>query len=425
MLRSHRIGQLALRLMLAALLLLPAIAPFCASAQTTLRIAALVNDDVITYQDLLDRLALVVAASRLPDNAETRQRLAPQVLRSYIDETLELQEAERLGIEVSDGELRAAFATVAARNGLKPSELARYLRDRGIPVSTLERQLRAQLAWAKVIERRIKPRVVVSREQIELALQTEAPEQEVEVRLFEILLPVYRPADEPRVLAQARELVAALRDGADFEALAHQVSAAASAEAGGDLGWVPLSGLVETIRRVVASLDPGEVSDPVRTERGVRILMVRDRRLSAAADGADDIFELAQLVIPFPPDADPGTVERARLRAEKFRAALDGCAAIERTARELRAPASGRLGWMTAADLPPRFARVVAGLAPGEVSAPLRGPTGFHILAVCARGGEEGKRELVRLRLQRQQIERLAAQYLRELRKSAYIDVRL
>ena len=80
----------------------------------TQRIAAVVNDDVITTQDLIDRINLGIATSGLPNDDATRQRLAPQVLRGFIDEKLQLQEAQRLGTEVTEIDSSASTLTLAS-----------------------------------------------------------------------------------------------------------------------------------------------------------------------------------------------------------------------------------------------------------------------------------------------------------------------
>lgn len=391
--------------------------------QAQVSIAAVVNDDAITVQELAERLDFVIVTSGLPDDERTRRRLGPQVLRTYIDETLQLQEARRLGIDVSEQEIGQAMADLARRNGMTLRQFREFFADRKLSLATLERQIRAQIAWARVVRRVLQQRVVVSREQLELALNGMADGDGEQIRLYEILLPVYAPEQEPQVLAQAREIVAALRDGADFAALARQVSAAASAENGGDLGWVPLAGLAEGLRQRVQGLAPGEVSDPVATPDGVRILMVGERRRSGG--GFEEILELGQLVVPLPPDADDAALASAVRQAEAIRPRLTSCSAADALAAELRAPASGRLGWMRLEELPPEFRSAVANLGEGEATLPLRGPLGVHLLVVCHRGGEEARRALARLTIEREQLERLASRYLRDLRKSAFVDIRL
>lgn len=74
------------------------------------RIAAVVNDDVISVQDLNDRLQLVLLTSRIPDSEQARARLQQQILRGLIEETLQLQEAERLSLSVEQSEMDRALA---------------------------------------------------------------------------------------------------------------------------------------------------------------------------------------------------------------------------------------------------------------------------------------------------------------------------
>jgi peptidyl-prolyl cis-trans isomerase SurA len=284
--RFSPISRLAAAVLLACLPLLCSTGAGLAQSSAQ-RIAAVVNDDVITSQDLVERLALAVATSGLPDDQATRQRLAPQVLRGFIDEKLQLQEAERLGLQVTERDIDTALDTIAGRNNTDRATLLRFLESRGINPRTLRNQLRAQIAWIKVVGQEVRPRIVVPQEQVEFALKRAAAAPAAdEVLLSEIVLPVYDRSQESEVVAQARELVQTLRNGADFAALARQVSAAASAERGGDLGWVSTTALAPELRDSVADLAAGEISEPVLRPDGVQIFRLRERRATPAA-GSD------------------------------------------------------------------------------------------------------------------------------------------
>ena len=236
------------------------------------RIAAVVNDDVITSQDLLDRLDLAVVTSGLPHDQTTRQRLAPQVMRGYIDEKLQLQEARRLGLDVSEADIDQALDTIAARNKTDRANLLRYLQANRINPATLREQLRAQIAWIKVIGREVRPKIAVSQEQIDFTLQRASTDNDIELQLSEILLPVYDRAQEATVLGQAKQLVGGLRRGANFSALASQVSSAASAERGGDLGWIKLSALTADLRTQAGGQQPGVIAENILVATGVRFM---------------------------------------------------------------------------------------------------------------------------------------------------------
>lgn len=269
--------------------LLSAGAPSRAWAQADAqRIAAVVNDDVITSQDLLDRLALTLATSGLPNNLETQQRLAPQVLRGFVDEKLQLQEAKRLGLSVTESDVDQAMETIAQRNKTTAADLTRYLASHNLNPRTLREQLRAQIAWIKIVGRELRPRIVVTQEQVDLALKRNAANTvDTELLLSEIMLPVYDRAQETSVINDARNLAQSIRGGADFSALARQVSAAASAENGGDLGWVRETAITPDLRGQIGGLKIGEISEPIVSAAGVHLFQLRDRRSSAPTGTVD------------------------------------------------------------------------------------------------------------------------------------------
>jgi peptidyl-prolyl cis-trans isomerase SurA len=393
------------------------------------RIVAVVNDDVISAQDLNDRLQLVTLTSGIPDSAQARARLAPQVLRSLIEETLQLQEAERLEITVEDAEIQRALANIAQRNQMTVEAMQRFFAQNGINLATLLDQVRAQIAWVKVVQRQILPRVNVTVDQLDMAVEeARRNEGEPEYRLFEIVLPVDNPAQAQVVAQDAARLVQTLREGASFDSLARQVSAAASAGAGGDVGWVRSSAVPAELRNTLESMREGEISDPIPSPVGYYIFLLRDRRLNQAAANSSTgnvEVELAQILFPVDGDAD---VDALRARAAELRPDLRDCAAMAETAGALNAPQSGRLGWLRLGDLPPGLRQQVANLPVGEVSAPLDGPEGIRLLMVCDRRNpqaEAPQREQIAERLQRERVERLARRYLRDLRKEAFVEVRL
>jgi peptidyl-prolyl cis-trans isomerase SurA len=222
--------------------------------------------------------------------------------------------------------------------------------------------------------------------------------------------------------------VQTLREGASFESLARQVSAAASAENAGDVGWIGGSAIPPELRDTLESMRKGEISDPISAPVGYYIFLLRDRRLSqAAADAStgDVEVDLAQILLP----VDGATnLDAARGRAAQLRDRLGDCAAMTDTAAELNAPASGRLGWLRLSDLPPGLRQAASSLPVGQVSAPLEGPGGIHLLMVCDRHDPSAgspQRDQIAQQLQRERVDRLARRYLRDLRKDAFVEVRL
>lgn len=265
---------------LAALALLAAALPGRADAQEDLfRPAAVVNDDVISVLDLAMRMQLAIIAAGVDDSQDVRRRLMPQVLNNLIDERLQLQEAKRLDIQVDDVQVAGALEQIAQQNNMTEGQFLTMLRNRGVIPTTLIDQIRAQIAWQHIVQRRVRPNVVVPPEEVEEVVSRLAARRGAVERLVsEIFIPVESTATEGEAKADAVRLFEELRRGANFAGLARQFSQSATAILGGDLGWVADGELEEELNTALAQMGPGEVSVPVRTLSGFHILFLRDMR---------------------------------------------------------------------------------------------------------------------------------------------------
>jgi len=156
-----RVVRHTIALALCALLLAAATVAGPARAQQDLfRPAAVVNDDIISVLDLAMRLQLAIIAAGVEDSQDIRKRLTPQVLDSLIDERLQMQEARRLDISVTDVQVAGALEQIAQQNNMTEGQFLTMLRNRGVIPTTLIDQIRAQPAWQAVVLRRGRARVV-------------------------------------------------------------------------------------------------------------------------------------------------------------------------------------------------------------------------------------------------------------------------
>jgi peptidyl-prolyl cis-trans isomerase SurA len=379
-----------------------------------------------------------VVSGGLPNSQEIRARLTPQVLRGLIDEQLQLQEADRVGITVPPEEIERGLSVIAERNGLSASQLVGALEQRGASGDALRRQIEAQIAWAQTVGRVLQRRVVVTQEQVDLAAQAfERGRGRPEFFLREIVLPVYDPQLEGEVRADAERLVSTIRQGSDFGSLAAQVSASATAEQGGAIGWVRETELAPEVLAVVHALQPGQVSRPVRTPSGFTIYFVESRRIAGGTAGATTAaeVELAQILFPAPASAPADAIARLQSEAADLRAQLRTCGDVDRAAQRLGLAGSGNLGWLRTADLPAEIGAAIAALPISEISQPVRGPGGVHLLMVCDRRGgatpaaatatSDVDPTAIRQALEAEQLENLARRYLRDLRRQAFVDIRI
>lgn len=404
-----------------------AIAPPPAQAQQMQRIAAVVNDQVISLYDLQARLELAIRSSQLPDTQETRQRLLPTVLQQLVDERLKLQEAARLRIAVSDEDLRTARRQIERNNNMPPGTLDKFLAQPGIDESSFNEQLRSEIAWIKVAQTNLRRTISVEPEEVDAVLDRMRRDLGKPERLLaEIVLPVDNPQQEEQIRGLAARLRAELLQGAPFQAVARQFSAAPTAAKGGDLGWVVQGALDPEVEAAIASLPAGQVTEPVRTAAGYTLVLVRQHRDPTATPPDQVPVTLSQLYMPL---SGPAAVP-ADKRAEAVATLRGGttCGDVDALAEKMELPSSGAIGTLKPADLPPAVGAVVAGLEVGRPSDPIRLDGAAEVVVmVCERHGADSlpTRETIEAQLENEKLERVAQRTLRNLRRAALIDIRL
>lgn len=265
--------------LIAIFLTTAAIAPQSALARSE-SIAAVVNDQAITSSDLAARLKLIMASSRMPDTSEVREKLRPQVLDILIDEKIRMQEANKLGIKISDAEIDQALETVAQRNKLSKDQFLAAMQHDGVSPRTMRQQIEAQLAWNGVIQQKIRPKIEITDKQIDDMLSRLSSRIGTEEYFVgEIFLPVENQKDESRVRQLAQKLYTQItQGGAPFGPVAAQFSQGANAAQGGMIGWVQAGQLPEELDKKLKSMPNGAVSTPIRSLTGYHILYLRDKR---------------------------------------------------------------------------------------------------------------------------------------------------
>ena len=243
-------------------------------------IAAVVNEGAISARDLDKRMKLIMASSGLPNNKEIRSKLVPQILGSLINEQLMLQEANKMGVKIEHAEIEQGFEQVAAQNNTKPDKFKAMLKRSGVDISTMYAQIEAQIAWSKVVQARLRPRVVVSERDVDDALERiRAKIGTKEYLTAEIFLPVNDAKKQGQVRQLANRLVREIRSGkASFFKLAQQFSKAAGSSSGGDTGWVQETQMSEEILAGVQAIKKNQVTSPIKSQNGYHVLFLRDVR---------------------------------------------------------------------------------------------------------------------------------------------------
>lgn len=413
-----------------------------AVASERLGIAAIVNDDAVTFSEVRARMQLYLtdAEPGKEISEESKRRLQAQVLNKLIDEKLQMQEATTMGVLIPEEQVAGGFANVARQNGLSIEDFRKKLAGGGIDVGTLYDQIRADLAWSQVVRRKLRPSVNISEGEIDNELTTlEHSRGKKEFLVAEIFLPVTSDETAPTVKDRAENISKQIVAGARFSQLAYQFSQAPGAATGGDLGWLQEGRIDPALERALQTMKTGQLSVPIRSGKGYHILLLRDMRQvgkNLATSVASAVVHLKRVVVPVAIDDPMPVVAAKTVRAETLRGEIKSCDDMAIKAAEFETEGGGDLGKMALADLDETLRNAVSLLKAGELTAPIRTPAGFAVVMVCSRDdirveqaaaetGGEGSREEIANKLGMQRLQQMQDHYLRDLRATAYIDRRI
>lgn len=387
---------------------------------------AIVNGEIITGTEVDERLALIILAndSKLPEEEVARFRA--QILTNLIDETLQIQEAVASEIEVTDAEVNQYFERVAEQNFKRSvADTDKYLSSKGSSIATLKRQIKAELAWNRLLSRNVRPFINVSDDEVNAIMERiNVTKGTTEYRLGEIYLSSTTENQE-QVFANAKKILEQIQQGGSFTAYARQFSEASTAAVGGDLGWVRIEQLPQSLATAASQMSENEIV-AVPAPGGISLLLLIDKRQVATTDPRDSVLSLKQLAITFPAgttEAKAGElVSRFNSETQKIR----GCGTADDTARLLGADVVNRDG-IKVRDLPGPLQQIMLDLPVGQSTPPYGSmEDGIRVFVLCGRDAPDAASQEsfdeVMSRIEDDRINKRARLYLRDLRRDAIIE---
>lgn len=389
---------------------------------------AVVNGEIITGTDVDQRLALIILANegRVPDDEKERLRL--QVLRNLIDETLQIQEAKANKIDIGKDEVNQSYARVAQNFKRTPAKLDEYLREKGSSSRSIKRQIEGELAWSRLLQRNVNPRINVSDEEVKAVMdRLNAAKGTSEFRVGEIYLSS-APENATVVLENARKIIEQIRQGGSFAAYARQFSEASTAAVGGDLGWIRPAQLPDSLGQAVQELKPGQIAGPIAVPGGFSIVYLMDSRQVLTADPRDALLSLRQISISFPSTLSAADAQSRATAFGQATQTMGGCGNVDSVAAKF----SGEIvdnDQIKVRDLPPALQDMLLGLQIGQATPPFGSKEeGVRVLVLCGRddpqqaGGPSF--DQIQSQIEEERINRRAQIYLRDLRRDAVVDYR-
>lgn len=423
----------ALVLALVSTLPLPASAQ-ALSVEDLDRIIAVVDEDVILRSEL-DRAVRSVFV-QFEQRGQTaalppRDVIERQVLERLILQQVQVSRAEGTGIRVTDIEIDEALGRLAAQNNISVPQLRQTIEADGASFDEFRETLRDEMLVQRLRQRFIQSRVQVSDTEVDILLASNQL-RTGEVRVSHILVGIPQNANAAAVqrsAEKAAKVIEELNGGLDFASAAIKYSDGQQALEGGDLGWRRMEQIPSAFADIVARLQKGEVSEPVRGPSGFHILKLTDER--AAEPTLVREFRTRHLVVKV---TELNTEDQALERIGKIRDLLVQGADFAETARKFSeddatSNLGGDMGWSPDGAFGPRVAQVIGSLKQGEISEPFRTELGWHIMKLEESRevdrSEDARRAQARDTLVNRKAEEEYDSFLRQLKGEAYIENRL
>ena len=398
------------------------------------RIVAVVGDEVITMNELRGRLAAVLAQLKKqgtplpPDDV-----LEKQMLERLIIDRVQLQVAKENGIRVDDGQLDMAMNRIAASNQMNLAQFRQAVEKDGIAYARFREEIRDEITVTRLREREVDSKLVISDSEIDNFLANQQVEGAAsQIQLAHILMRAPEsasPEQLQKLRARAEQVLARARAGENFAQLAVAFSDAPDGLSGGDLGVRPVDRLPSLYADAAAKLQPGDVSELLRSPAGFHIIKLVGRRGGASQPPVTQT-RVRHILLR---TNEVVSEAEARRKLENLRERLINGGDFQELARlysqDGSAAKGGDLGWLNPGDTVPEFEKAMNELKENELSQVIQSPFGMHLIQVLERRqrdmSEERKRLDARQALRERKLDDAYQDWLRQLRDRTYVENRL
>lgn len=398
------------------------------------KVAVIVDQGVVLeseIKDLVDsvKTSAVQQGQSLPSEAALRR----QAIERLILENLQLQMAERMGIQVSDPQLDQTIANIAEGQNISVQTLRNEIAKEGITFEVYREQVRKELISGEVRRANVRRRVYITPQEISTLVNiiNQQGDEQAEYRLSHILIDIPSNASEEQINEardRSEKVLELLNNGSDFAKLAIGASSGAKALEGGDMGWMNINSMPTLFAEVVQGKKKDEIMGPIRSGAGFHILKVADTRGVEVVE-VEEVNARHILIKPSIILSDA----KAREMLIGFRNDLiAGTADFEELAKEhSEDPGSGLkgggLGWNDPSIYVPEFRDSLATLKKDEYSMPIRTVHGWHLIQLLDRriddATEKRKEDRAYQLIFNRKFQEETDAWLREMRNQAYIEV--
>ncbi len=386
------------------------------------KIIAKVNNEIITNIDLDNRLRMTLDLSKLPNEKEVKEKLLPRVLDSLIDESLKIQEANRLGIFVTNQEIMAQINRLEKRLNLKKNTLLDNYKKKDIPEITILNQIRSQLLWEKILYGIVIKNITISEKTIletyDILLQKSG---ETEYNISEIFVSTNNIEAEQRINSIYSRV-----NNQNFLLLAEQFSDGVVFLGNLRNNWIRESLLNEKIKEVISQQDIGEISFPIKTSDGYHLILLNDKRKTKKIEEGQTIYDLSQILFKINNLENSKSEIYYKEFLLNLRSIVNGCNDLKILIEEIPEGIGGELGRIDAKNIEESFLLVLKDLPVGKLSDAVVTKDGVHGLMLCSPVIKNSYLELkknIEINLKNKKIDSAAQSLLSRIKRKALIEL--
>ncbi len=379
-------------------------------------VAAIVNDSPISYSDVRQRARLLLLSfGGGQPTPEQIQQITGQALEQLIDEKLQLNRVAEFEVVVAPEEIDNAVNDMASQSGLTGDVLRQQLIEAGVNPVSLEEQMRADIAWNRLMNGLYGSRIRISDSQIADQMERlRTSSQKTQFRISEIFLFAPDPETRAQALAAAQSIMEQLRQGADFRVAAQRISSAPTAATGGDMGWIGVDDLPEAVSAAVAAATEPGLIGPIEVENGVYILSLVNKREPSQLTTKVDLKRLVAT------DGQESTLREAMDR-------ITSCADVNSVANSRTTLRASDLEDINVDELGEEGRALVLATDLGKPTEAFAAGSGLAVMYVCRRqDGAEAlpSREDLRNTLKSREISMISDRELRNTRRDSTVIYR-
>ena len=400
------------------------------------RVAAIVNDNVVTTSELDEQVAMITA--RLADQKTAlppADVMRKQVLDRLIMQEIQLQRAARVGLKISDEQLNGALTEVAQRNKMTLADLPRALAQQGIDYASYRENMRKEIALSSLRQRDVLAKINVTPRELDqfIERQKKLPSETTEYNVSHILIAVPQEASQAQVdelAKRAQDIYERARGNEDFSRLAVAYSNSQTALEGGALGWRKGPELPTFFAEAIVKLKPGEISAPMRTPSGFHLIKLNQTRSTEGNAVVEQTHARHILIKPNELQDDATVRQKLTAIRERILKGEDFAAFATSMSQDTgSAVTGGDLGWNGPGTFVPEFEATLARLKDNEISEPFRTQFGWHIIQLLGRRSfdttEESARQRAFQQLRESKADEETELWMRRLRDEAFVDTNI